>query len=80
VLRSQRFPEQRIVHQVDLSDGKVIGRAPLGIETAQFLPIVDGRFPGSLGTVRHCLLAVQAAFIDNKSCVSSFLGHLPARA
>src|SRR5882757_6516518 len=35
VLRAQRFAEQRIVLQIDLSNRQVVGRAPIGVEEAE---------------------------------------------
>ena len=35
VLRPQGFPQQRVVLQVDHSDGQVVGRAPVGVEKLQ---------------------------------------------
>jgi hypothetical protein len=37
VLDAQRLAQQRIVEQVDLADGEVVGGPPPGIEPTQFL-------------------------------------------
>ena len=37
VLRPQRLAEQRVVEEVDLPDGEVVGRAPVGVEEVQLL-------------------------------------------
>jgi hypothetical protein len=37
VLRFQRLPEQRIVEQIYLSNRKIVGGAPIGVEMRQFL-------------------------------------------
>src|SRR5712671_3238696 len=52
VLRFQRLPEQRIVEQVYLSNRKIVGGAPIGVEMRQFLLTQNVRFC-SLGC---CLL------------------------
>ena len=33
----QGFAQQRIIEQINLADGKIIGRAPIGIEVLQFV-------------------------------------------
>ena len=35
VLRRERLAQERIVEQVDLADGEVVGRAPVRVEQAQ---------------------------------------------
>jgi hypothetical protein len=35
VLRPQRLPQQRVVPQIDLGDGEVVGRLPVGDEAIQ---------------------------------------------
>ena len=42
----QRLLEQRIVVEVDLADGEVVGRAPVGVDQRLFLarePVLQGR-------------------------------------
>ena len=36
MLDLERFAEQRIGVEINLSDGKIVGRAPVGIDLAQF--------------------------------------------
>src|SRR6516165_8938241 len=37
MLRFQRLPQQRVVEQVYLSNRKIVGGAPIGVEARQFL-------------------------------------------
>jgi hypothetical protein len=37
VLGTQRLPEQRIVLEIDLADGQVVGRPPVRVETPHLL-------------------------------------------
>jgi hypothetical protein len=37
VLAAQRFPQQRVIEEVDLPDGEVVRGAPVGVDAAQFV-------------------------------------------
>src|SRR6516164_2003637 len=52
MLRSQRFSQQRIVQKIDLADGQIVCRAPIGVDPMQVLLLDDVRF-SSLG---YCVL------------------------
>jgi hypothetical protein len=34
---TKRLPEQRIVHEVDLADGEIVRRAPVGVHLAEVI-------------------------------------------
>ena len=50
VLGSQRLAQQRVVEQVDLADGEVVRRAPVGVDQREIRIRRHGRL---LGVVRH---------------------------
>jgi hypothetical protein len=41
VLGSQRLVQQRIIQKIDLADGQIVRRAPIGIEATQVLLFED---------------------------------------
>ena len=41
VLLLERLAQQRVVEQIDLTDGQIIGRAPIGIDLAEFLRLYE---------------------------------------
>jgi hypothetical protein len=41
MLRSQRLPQQRIVQKIDLADGQIVCRAPIGVDPTQVLLLED---------------------------------------
>ena len=63
VLRLQRLPQQRVVEQVDLSDGEVVGGAPVGIDQAE-LPIAQSRHPGARKGRRRTSASVTIAVVS----------------
>jgi hypothetical protein len=44
VLGSQRLPEQRVVHQIDLANGEIVCGAPIRIKATHLRP-VEGAHP-----------------------------------
>jgi hypothetical protein len=53
VLSAQRLTQQRIVHKIDLPNGQVVGRAPIGIHGFQHAPVQGLRDIVRRGFVSH---------------------------
>ena len=71
VLDAQRLAQQWIVEQVDLADGKVVGRTPVGVDACELL---RGK-----RSARRCALALHAAMVTPK-CVRACRSTSPERA
>ena len=60
VLRLQRLAQQRVVEQVDLRDGEVVGGAPVGVDQAELLLAQDAHLPELAGPSRRSASAASA--------------------
>ena len=60
VLRLQRLPQQRVVEQVDLGDGEVVGGAPVGVDQAELLLAQGAHLPELAGPRRTSASAASA--------------------
>ena len=49
VLGAQRLAQQRIVHQINLSDGQVVGSAPVGVDELELMGRELRRHGGTSG-------------------------------
>ena len=60
VLRLQRLPQQRVVEQVDLGDGEVVGGPPVGVDQAELLLAQGAHLPELAGPRRTSASAASA--------------------